>query len=120
MGLELDLELELEFELELDPKLELQLELELEFELDLDFGIGSIVSSRREFSPGDEYGFEMDVLTLASAIQALADAYFKGLAKVEREPSAQPITKMEFEFERRRINKDDVRELIYREVTAHL
>ncbi|KAJ7099598.1 hypothetical protein O6H91_Y578600 [Diphasiastrum complanatum] len=50
-----------------------------------------------------------------SAEEALADPYFKGLAKVEREPSAQPITKMEFEFERRRINKDDVRELIYRE-----
>lgn len=49
-------------------------------------------------------------------MQALADPYFKGLAKVDREPSAQPITKMEFEFERRRINKDDVRELIYREV----
>lgn len=49
-------------------------------------------------------------------VQALADPYFKGLAKVDREPSAQPITKMEFEFERRRINKDDVRELIYREV----
>jgi len=49
-------------------------------------------------------------------LQALADPYFKGLAKVDREPSAQPITKMEFEFERRRINKEDVRELIYREV----
>jgi hypothetical protein len=48
-------------------------------------------------------------------VQALADPYFKGLAKVDREPSAQPITKMEFEFERRRINKEDVRELIYRE-----
>lgn len=47
--------------------------------------------------------------------QALADPYFKGLAKVEREPSAQPVTKLEFEFERRRITKEDVRELIYRE-----
>jgi len=47
--------------------------------------------------------------------QALADVYFKGLAKVEREPSAQPVTKLEFEFERRRITKEDVRELIYRE-----
>lgn len=51
-------------------------------------------------------------------LQALADPYFKGLAKVEREPSAQPITKVEFEFERRRLNMDDVRELIYREVRA--
>lgn len=47
--------------------------------------------------------------------QALADVYFMGLAKVEREPSAQPVTKLEFEFERRRITKEDVRELIYRE-----
>ncbi len=53
-------------------------------------------------------------------MQALADPYFKGLAKVDREPSAQPITKMEFEFERRRINKEDVRELIYREACPEL
>ncbi|KAK7292364.1 hypothetical protein RIF29_08142 [Crotalaria pallida] len=54
-----------------------------------------------------------------SAEEALADPYFKGLAKVEREPSAQPVTKMEFEFERRRITKDDVRELIYREALEY-
>ncbi|XP_009131716.1 mitogen-activated protein kinase 16 isoform X2 [Brassica rapa] len=47
--------------------------------------------------------------------EALADPYFKNLAKVEREPSCQPVTKLEFEFERRRITKEDVRELIYRE-----
>ena len=52
-------------------------------------------------------------------MQALADPYFKGLAKVEREPSARPIAKVEFEFERRRLNMDDVRELIYREVGDH-
>lgn len=51
--------------------------------------------------------------------QALVDPYFKGLAKVEREPSAQPVTKMEFEFERRRIMKEDVRELIYRETLEY-
>ncbi|KAH9620642.1 hypothetical protein KSS87_002948, partial [Heliosperma pusillum] len=45
--------------------------------------------------------------------------YFRGLAKVEREPSAQPVTKMEFEFERRRVSKDDVRELIYREILEY-
>ncbi|CAJ1941210.1 unnamed protein product [Sphenostylis stenocarpa] len=54
-----------------------------------------------------------------TAEEALADPYFKGLAKVEREPSAQPITKMEFEFERRRIAKEDVRELIYREILEY-
>ena len=38
---------------------------------------------------------------------------------MEREPSAQPVTKMEFEFERRRITKEDVRELIYREILEY-
>ncbi|EOA30165.1 hypothetical protein CARUB_v10013281mg [Capsella rubella] len=54
-----------------------------------------------------------------TAAEALADPYFKGLAKVEREPSCQPISKMEFEFERRRLAKDDIRELIYREILEY-
>ncbi|KAK4379911.1 hypothetical protein RND71_001773 [Anisodus tanguticus] len=54
-----------------------------------------------------------------TAEEALADPYFRNLAKVEREPSAQPVTKMEFEFERRRITKEDVRELIYREILEY-
>ncbi|XP_057805973.1 mitogen-activated protein kinase 15-like [Salvia miltiorrhiza] len=54
-----------------------------------------------------------------SAEEALADPYFRNLSRVEREPSAQPVTKMEFEFERRRITKDDVRELIYREILEY-
>eukprot|EP01018_Ginkgo_biloba_P011017 Gb_40535 [translate_table: standard] len=54
-----------------------------------------------------------------TAEEALADPYFRGLAKVEREPSAQPISKMEFEFERRRVTKEDVRELIFREILEY-
>ncbi|XAR54615.1 Mitogen-activated protein kinase [Bertholletia excelsa] len=54
-----------------------------------------------------------------NAEEALADPYFKNLARVEREPSAQPVTKMEFEFERRRVTKEDVRELIYREILEY-
>lgn len=54
-----------------------------------------------------------------ACLQALADPYFRNLAKVEREPSAQPVSKMEFEFERRRITKEDVRELIYREILEY-
>jgi mitogen-activated protein kinase 1/3 len=54
-----------------------------------------------------------------TAEESLADPYFKGLAKVEREPSAQPISKMEFEFERRRVTKEDVRELIFREILEY-
>lgn len=51
--------------------------------------------------------------------QALADPYFKGLAKIEREPSCQPISKLEFEFERRRVTKEDIRELLYREILEY-
>uniref|UniRef100_A0A1J3J2H5 Mitogen-activated protein kinase 18 n=1 Tax=Noccaea caerulescens TaxID=107243 RepID=A0A1J3J2H5_NOCCA len=54
-----------------------------------------------------------------TAAEALADPYFKGLSKVEREPSCQPISKMEFEFERRRLTKEDIRELIYREILEY-
>uniref|UniRef100_A0A0E0HII7 Mitogen-activated protein kinase n=1 Tax=Oryza nivara TaxID=4536 RepID=A0A0E0HII7_ORYNI len=50
---------------------------------------------------------------------ALADPYFKGLAKVEREPSCQPISKLEFEFERRKVTKDDIKELIFREILEY-
>lgn len=54
-----------------------------------------------------------------SAEEALADPYFCGLANVDREPSTQPISKLEFEFERRKLAKDDVRELIYREILEY-
>ncbi|CAA6671418.1 unnamed protein product [Spirodela intermedia] len=51
-----------------------------------------------------------------SAKEALADPYFHGLANVDHEPTAQPISKVHFEFEKRKLTKEDVRELIYREV----
>ncbi|XP_042030698.1 mitogen-activated protein kinase 15-like [Salvia splendens] len=54
-----------------------------------------------------------------SAEEALSDPYFKGLSKIEREPSCQPISKLEFEFERRRATKEDIRELIFREVLEY-
>ncbi|OVA05826.1 Protein kinase domain [Macleaya cordata] len=54
-----------------------------------------------------------------SAEEALADPYFRGLSNVDREPSTQPISKLEFEFERRKLAKDDVRELIYREILEY-
>ncbi|XVE63985.1 hypothetical protein DITRI_Ditri07aG0064500 [Diplodiscus trichospermus] len=54
-----------------------------------------------------------------TAEEALADPYFSGLANVDREPSTQPISKLEFEFERRKLTKDDVRELIYREILEY-
>ncbi|CAN1180363.1 Mitogen-activated protein kinase 9 [Linum perenne] len=55
-----------------------------------------------------------------TAAEALADSYFSGLSNVEREPSStSPISKLEFEFERRKLTKDDVRELIYREILEY-
>ncbi|RDY14426.1 Mitogen-activated protein kinase 19, partial [Mucuna pruriens] len=54
-----------------------------------------------------------------TAQEALADPYFKGLAKVEREPSCKPISKVEFEFERRRMTKEGVLELLYREMLEY-
>lgn len=54
-----------------------------------------------------------------TAEQALADPYFRGLSKIEREPSCQPISKIEFEFERPRVTKDDIRELLYREILEY-
>ncbi|RZC67490.1 hypothetical protein C5167_011178 [Papaver somniferum] len=54
-----------------------------------------------------------------TAAEALADPYFRGLAKVEREPSCQAISKLEFEFERRRVSKEDIRELIFREILEY-
>ncbi|KAL9456901.1 hypothetical protein AB3S75_006020 [Citrus x aurantiifolia] len=49
----------------------------------------------------------------------LADPYFHGLANLEEEPSRKPISKLEFEFERRKLIKEDVRELIYREILEY-
>lgn len=54
-----------------------------------------------------------------SADEALTDPYFTGLANSEREPITQPISKLEFEFEKRKLAKDDVRELIYREILEY-
>ncbi|XP_047162087.1 mitogen-activated protein kinase 9-like [Vigna umbellata] len=54
-----------------------------------------------------------------SAEEALADPYFIGLANIDREPCTLPISKLEFEFERRKLTKDDVRELIYREILEY-
>ncbi|KAJ8498636.1 hypothetical protein OPV22_009188 [Ensete ventricosum] len=54
-----------------------------------------------------------------TAEEALTDPYFRGLANVDREPSTLPISKLEFEFERRKLTKDDVRELIYREILEY-
>ncbi|CAD6332733.1 unnamed protein product [Miscanthus lutarioriparius] len=54
-----------------------------------------------------------------TAEEALCDPYFKGLARVEREPSCQPIRKVEFDFEHKRMSKEEIRELIFREILEY-
>ncbi|KAI5054946.1 hypothetical protein GOP47_0030091 [Adiantum capillus-veneris] len=54
-----------------------------------------------------------------TAEEALSDPYFEGLAKVEREPSSPPASKTDFDFERKKLSKDDVRGLIYREILEY-
>lgn len=54
-----------------------------------------------------------------TAEEALADPYFAGLSQPSREPSAMPISKIAFEFERRKLTTDEVRELIYREILEY-
>ncbi|KAM3327605.1 mitogen-activated protein kinase 9 [Capsicum galapagoense] len=54
-----------------------------------------------------------------SAEEALAHPYFHGLANKENEPSARPISKFEFDFERRKLGKEDIRELIVREILEY-
>jgi len=45
---------------------------------------------------------------LLPAEEALADPYFAGLSQPSREPSAQPISKLAFEFERRKLVVEEV------------
>ena len=54
-----------------------------------------------------------------TAEEALADPYFAGLSQPNREPSAMPISKFTFEFERRKLTTEEVRELIYREILEY-
>jgi len=54
-----------------------------------------------------------------TADEALLDPYFAGLHNPEREPVAEQISKLDFEFEKRKLSTDDVRDLIYREVLEY-
>ncbi|TKW15738.2 hypothetical protein SEVIR_5G249700v4 [Setaria viridis] len=76
--------------------------------------------------PGKNVVHQLDLMTdllgtpsSESISRALTDPYFTGLANSEHEPITQPISKLEFEFERRKLARDDVRELIYREILEY-
>lgn len=80
----------------------------------------------RKFSNADPLALRLlerliafDPKDRASAEEALADPYFHNLANVDHEPSTQPISKLEFDFERKKLSKEDIRELIYREILEY-
>ncbi|GLT31284.1 hypothetical protein SLA2020_060310 [Shorea laevis] len=66
-----------------------------------------------------EHMLAFDPQDRPSAEEALTDPYFHGLSNVNLEPSMKPISKFEFEFERRKLANGDVRELIYREILEY-
>ncbi|KAH7288446.1 hypothetical protein KP509_31G026700 [Ceratopteris richardii] len=60
-----------------------------------------------------------DAADRPTAEEALADPYFKDLARIDREPSCQPAPKEELEFEKKHLTKDDIRSLIYQEILEY-
>eukprot|EP01025_Chloroclados_australasicus_P051797 TRINITY_DN6036_c0_g1_i5.p1 TRINITY_DN6036_c0_g1~~TRINITY_DN6036_c0_g1_i5.p1 ORF type:complete len:550 (+),score=62.39 TRINITY_DN6036_c0_g1_i5:126-1775(+) len=54
-----------------------------------------------------------------TAEEALADPYFKGLQNIAREPAAEPVSKLAFDFEKRKLSIHEVRELIYKEALEY-
>jgi len=54
-----------------------------------------------------------------SAEEALAHPYFRGLHLSSREPVAQPVSKLAFQFDRCKLSIEDVRELIYQEILEY-
>eukprot|EP00250_Pteridium_aquilinum_P035006 c8446_g1_i1 orf=1285-2421(-) len=54
-----------------------------------------------------------------TAEEALADPFFRNLAKIEREPCSEPAPKADFEFEKKHLTKEDIRGLIYREILEY-
>ncbi|KAK9822048.1 hypothetical protein WJX74_003169 [Apatococcus lobatus] len=51
--------------------------------------------------------------------EALADPYFHGLGAPVREPSASPVSRLAFDFERHKLQTHEVREFIYREILEY-
>jgi len=54
-----------------------------------------------------------------TAEETLRDPYFKGLAMIEREPFCEAIKKVEFDFEHKRMSKEEIRELIFLEILEY-
>ncbi|KAL8160154.1 hypothetical protein V2J09_001691 [Rumex salicifolius] len=54
-----------------------------------------------------------------TAEEALSDSYFYGFTRAEKEASPQPISRFEFAFEKKKLRREDVRELIYKEILEY-
>lgn len=81
------------------------------------------ISFSRQFQGADPKALNLLKRMLAfdpqerpSAVEALRDEYFAGLANEAREPSATPISSYAFQFESRKLDLHDVRRLIYEEI----
>ncbi|GLT71560.1 hypothetical protein SLA2020_435700 [Shorea laevis] len=80
----------------------------------------------KPFFPGKNVVHQLDLITdligtpAADSIARIRNEKARRyLNSMNHEPSRQPISKLEFEFERRKLRKDDVRELIYREILEY-
>ncbi|KAH7442047.1 hypothetical protein KP509_03G068100 [Ceratopteris richardii] len=54
-----------------------------------------------------------------SAEQALQHEYFQGLRSPDPEPMSHPVSRLEFDFERRKLSNNDMRALIYQEILEY-
>lgn len=54
-----------------------------------------------------------------TAEQALQHPYFAGLHNPAREPTTTPVSKLAFDFDRRKLTVEEVRELIYLEILEY-
>jgi len=62
---------------------------------------------------------EFDPAARPTAEEALADPYFSQLSSPAREPTSAPVSKLAFDFERRKLTVEDVRELLYKEALEY-
>ncbi|CAN6985792.1 unnamed protein product [Brassica rapa subsp. trilocularis] len=83
----------------------------------MDSGVTSICCSG--FKAFCLYKFESKLIQVIYDFSWNTHHISTGLATVERDPSCQPITKTEFDIERRKVTKEAIMELISREITEY-
>ena len=83
-------------------------------------------SFRRLFPRADQQALDLlekmlhfDPDLRPSAEEALEDPYFDNLRDPSNEPLAEPVSKLDFEFENRNLSAQDARDLIYEEILEY-